>query len=177
MITLQETWLDDDDSSDDLDIPKYHLYKNSKGRGKGIATYLQREIFTHTEDIKEEKMQLSKFTSSTLEIISIYRSSDGNLTMFNQNLSSLISKNKPTLLLGDFNFCHLDSSSNCTKRFLEEKNFHQLIKEPTHIDGNLLDQAHLKDPTGEIICTVELQAKYFTDHKGLAIMIKKSGSN
>merc|ERR1711954_341131 len=99
--------------------------------------------------------------------------SDCNLTMLNQKLNSLISKNKPTLLLGDFNFCHLDSS-NCTKRFLEEKNFHQLIKEPTHIDGNLIDQVHLKDPTGEIICTVELQAKYFTDHKGIAVMIKKN---
>jgi hypothetical protein len=74
---------------------------------------------------------------------------------------------------GDFNFCHLSSSSNPTRRYLSENNFEQLIKEPTHIEGNILDQAHLRDIGGNLNCTVQLHSKYFTDHKGLAIIVKK----
>ena len=88
-----------------------------------------------------------------------------------------MSTDKPIMILGDFNFCHLDSTLNCTRKFLEDRNFQQLIKEPTHIDGHLLDQAHVRDPSNELICTGALQAKYYTDHKGLAIVIKKNCSN
>ena len=50
-----------------------------------------------------------------------------------------------------------------------------MISEPTHIEGNLLDQAYLRDTKGELDLTVELHSKYYTDHKGLAIIIKKKG--
>ena len=174
MIALQETWLDDDASSQDLDIPNYELYKNSQGRGKGVATYLKRDIFTHVADIKEDNMQLSKFTSNKLDIIVLYRSSGSNLETLNQHLNALIATDKPILILGDFNFCHLEPSLNNTRKFLDEKNFKQLIKIPTHIQGHLLDQAHLKDLDRELICSVTLQPKYYSDHKGLGIIIKKS---
>ena len=176
MIALQETWLDDDASSHDLDIPNYELYKNSQGRGKGVATYLKRDTFTHVADIKEENMQLSKFTSKYLDIIVLYRSSGSNLETLNLNLNALISTEKPILILGDFNFCHLETSLNHTRKFLDEMNFKQLVEVPTHIQGHLLDQVHLKDPDSKLICTVTLQPKYYSDHKGLGVIIKQSDS-
>ena len=122
-------------------------------------------------------MQLSKFSSSTMDIITLYRSSNGNLQKLNQILNTLICSDKPILLLGDFNFCHLEFPLNNTRRFLQEKNFKELLNKPTHIAGNLLDQAHLRDPGGELICTATLQSKYYTDHKGLAIVIKRNSGN
>ena len=50
-----------------------------------------------------------------------------------------------------------------------------MIVQPTHIEGNLLDQAYLRDIDGKLECTSELHSKYYTDHKGLAIMIKQKG--
>ena len=78
------------------------------------------------------------------------------------------SPNKPQLVVDDFNFSYLDSSS-----FLEAQNFSQLITEPTHIEGNILDQAYFKDIDGLMQCTTEVQSKYYTDHKGLAITVKQ----
>ena len=118
-------------------------------------------------------MQLSKFTSGDLDIISIYHSHHGNFGVLNQKIEGLLDKDKPQLLAGDFNFCHLSSSSNPTRRYLRKHNFEQLIQEPTHIEGNILDQAHLRDIGGHLNCTVQLHSKYFTDHKGLAIIFKK----
>ena len=72
IILLQETWLEDHVHIEDLEIPNFILQLNSCGRGRGIATYYKENIFAHDKDIKEEHMQLSKSTSSNLDIISIY---------------------------------------------------------------------------------------------------------
>ena len=173
IICLQEIWLENDQIIEDLKIPNYNLYLNSNGKGKGVAAYCKKDIFMHKIDIKEENIQLSKFTSSALDIIVLYRSQQGNYRELNQYLEEMINSEKPQLVIGDFNFCYLDNSSIATKIYLERNNFSQLIKEPTHIEGHLLDQAYLRDIDGVLECTAELHSKYYTDHKGLAIIVKK----
>ena len=118
-------------------------------------------------------MQLSKFSSSDLDIIVLYRSQQGNMEEMNQYLKQMQSENKPLLILGDFNFCYLDKTFNSTKHFLEIDNFFQLIMEPTRIEGNLLDQAYLKDINKTLNIAAETHSKYYTDNKGLAQMIEK----
>ena len=87
----------------------------------------------------------------------------------------MMTKNdKTVLVIGDFNFCYLDSSTNQTKYFLEANNFSQLIKTSTHIEENLLDQAYFRNLNGLLKCSTEVHSKYYTDHKGLAITIKQS---
>ena len=76
------------------------------------------------------------------------------------------------LVIGDFNLCYLDKTFNSTNLFLEKEKFSQLIKQPTHIEGHLLDQAHLRDMDGLLDITTEIQSKYYTDHKGLALTVK-----
>ena len=92
----------------------------------------------------------------------------------NQHLREMKSEGKPQLILGDFNFCYLDKSLNPTKCFLKQENFTQLILRPTHIDGNLLDQAYLQDIHDTLEVKAETHSKYYSDHKGLAIMIKEA---
>ena len=91
----------------------------------------------------------------------------------NQYIETIISDEKPMLIIGDFNFCFLDNPSHSTKKFLEKSNFTQLIKGPTHLEGHLLDQAYLQDVDGNLRCSAEVQSKYYSDHKALAIMVKK----
>ena len=85
----------------------------------------------------------------------------------------MLEEGKPHLLVGDFNYCYLDGASNTASKFFEMSNFKQLIKEPTHLGGNLLDQAYLRDISGKLQYSVILHSKYYTDHKGLAIIIKR----
>ena len=77
---------------------------------------------------------------------------------------------RATIIIGDFNFCYLDHPCNTTKKYLENQNFSQLINEPTHIEGHVLDQAYIKGKMEAIAIT---HSKYYTDHKGLAILIRK----
>ena len=76
----------------------------------------------------------------------------------------------PQLIIGDFNFCYLAKTSSATRSYLIEESYSQLIMKPTHIEGHLLDQAYLRDTKGILDITVETQSKYYSDHKGIAII-------
>jgi exonuclease III len=173
VICLQETWLEDNIEASDLEIENYQLHLNSYGKGKGIAIYFKVGTVRHETDIKEENFQLTKFTSELMDLVVIYRSQSGNHKHLTQILEKLIDKEKPLMVLGDFNFCFLDSSMNCTKQFFNKHSFSQLVHEPTHIEGNLLDQALVRDTKKINKYTIELHSKYYTDHKGLAVVIKR----
>ena len=55
--------------------------------------------------------------------------------------------------------------------------FKQLIKEPTHIDGNIIDQAYLKDCKDSLRTKNFIHSKYFSDHRGINIIIKQGDIN
>ena len=172
IICLQETWLEDSEIIDDLEIPGFDLHLNSKGKGKGIAIYFKSQHFQHQWDIKEDQMQLSKFNSKKLAVVVLYKSQQESQAKLNQAIEMMTKNDKTVLVIGDFNFCYLENSSNLTNKYMKERQFKQLIKEPTHIEGNMLDHAHLRDVTGKLEAITDVQGKYYTDHKSLNIIIR-----
>ena len=90
----------------------------------------------------------------------------------NDKLSAMIDLKRPTLIIGDFNFCYMDSARNLTKDFLKHLDFKQIVERPTHIQGNLIDQAHLRDTHENLKARAFLHSKYYSDHKSLAIILK-----
>ena len=116
---------------------------------------------------------MSKFSSKNIDILAIYRSQNGNLANMNYEIEMMMQPDKPILIMGDFNYCQSELSTNATKKFLKQNNFVKLIDEPTHIEGNILDQAHLKDVGMNITATASLHSKYYTDHKGIAVIMKQ----
>ena len=46
---------------------------NSNGKGKGLAIYFKKDLLKHEADIKEENIQISKFTSSDIVLLVLYR--------------------------------------------------------------------------------------------------------
>jgi hypothetical protein len=116
---------------------------------------------------------LTMFSSASLDVIALYRSQQGSQKELNYYIKSMEIKKNPLLVVGDFNFCSLDGSTNSTKHFLKANNFSQLTKDPKNIEGNLLDQAYFKNRDGLLKCSAEVHSKYYTDHKGLAINVKQ----
>ena len=53
-------------------------------------------------------MQLSKFSSANLDLISIYRSNQGNLQEMNESIKQLRNRNVPQVVIGDLNFNYLE---------------------------------------------------------------------
>ena len=172
LICLQETWIEMDNDCKEYEIASHSLHPNNRGKGKGIVTFYKKDQFKHITDINEELMQLSKFSSTNQDVITIYRSQNCSYELLNKGINKLMTQKKPTLVVGDFNFCFKEHTTS-TKKFFVRNNFNQLVNEPTHIGGHILDQAYWSDDCFNIECTAEVQGKYYSDHRGLMVTFKK----
>ena len=154
-----------------LNLENYHLKLNSVSDGKGLATYFKSEIFNHEKDIKLELMQLSKFSATNLDVISVYKSKGGNEREFIIHLKSLLSDGKVTVISGDFNCCLADRRKNQISSGLTTLGFKQLVNEATHIEGGHLDHIYIR---GDVNADVELYSPYYTalDHDALCLSVQ-----
>ena len=69
------------------------------GKGKGLATYVKNQ-FEHDEDIIEDNLQITKFTSEDVDSISCYRSEGKSIPETAQKIEALINLEKPTVITG-----------------------------------------------------------------------------
>ena len=80
--------------------------------------------------------------------------------------------NGSVLIVGDMNW-DFPSATNAMKEFLSVNNFSQMVTNPTHEDGGLLDHVYVKleDDSNNTV-NVDQRAKYYTDHDAIFIGIK-----
>ena len=88
LISLQETWLDENDNLTDFYLQSFELKVVSRGHGKGIATYFKSDKFTHVADKTAPNIQMSKFTSDNFDLITLYRPSKCPFDEVNDNITS-----------------------------------------------------------------------------------------
>ena len=144
VICLSETWLTSDIANESLEMIGYTLQLNSVGYGRGLATYYKNQKFTHSEDIKQQSMQLTKLKSADLDIISVYRSKNGSQVDLISHLRNLIEANKPSLVCGDFNICYLDESSNRFRDDMDGLGFVEYAQCATHSKGGHIDHMYIR---------------------------------
>ena len=135
VICLQETWLDQDDQPNKYNIPTFNLHLNSKGRGKGIATYFK-SSYSHLLDVDEADLQITKISNKRIDIINIYRS-QANKTL-NDHLRRMLNPEKPTIICGDLN-CDLSDEQPDFGLTLNNLGFQKLNKRATQDMGRNID--------------------------------------
>ena len=119
-------------------------------------------------------MQITKFSSSTIDIINTYRSANGHSVELLNNLINITSEERTSLITGDFNICYQMNQSNRLIQGLDKRGFSQLVNEATHIQGRHIDHVYWRDHT----CTwsepdVERYSPYYSDHDAICVTIKK----
>ena len=119
-------------------------------------------------------MQVTKFHSLEADTLCVYRSSNGNSVELLNNIVSMITPGKSTLITGDFNICMLNHWKNRMTKGLESIGFIQMIKEPTHILGGHIDHIYWRDETSwwEDL-EVQLYTPYYSDHDALLISMTR----
>ena len=171
IIALSETWLE---KGAELQIDGYSAYFNSIGPGKGLAIYFKDERFKPTLTVNQEKLQITKVESQSMDFITLYRSVQGNTTELLQHIKNMINKDKATIISGDFNICYNTHRGNKITKFLETNGFIQLGKEPTHIQGRQIDHIYFK--SGKKIHdnpSIYRYSPYYSDHDALCVTISK----
>ena len=158
---------------DKLDNHLNHF--NSVGDGKGIALYYK-DNYVHVSDICTENYQISKLQSDKYDILCVYRSSNSIKAKqidFLSDLRRLIFRGRKTFILGDYNFNALCPKQNYILRELENWNFIQLVREPTHIQGGLIDHCYMSDNISSSSVILSQKSVYYNDHDINELIIKE----
>ena len=77
------------------------------------------------------------------------------------------------VVIGDLNFHYLEERNNSTKQFFKKEKYSQLIMEPTHTEGNIIDHVYVRDERKLLTFTAKVQTKYSTDHRGISLIVKQ----
>ncbi len=173
IICLQETWLERGEESqlgEPFELEGYMSHFNSQGRGKGIVVYVKEGKPVHFQKLTTPKLQMTKLSADTLDIITIYRSQEESFISMESHLEALMDLKKNTLIVGDFNFCYL-KKKNSLRNYLEGLGFRQLVSSATHIGRGLLDQAHFRQVQGMKTAKVEQMSNYYSDHDTITVLI------
>ena len=173
IICLSETWLTDHEQEVSLELNGFKLHTVSVGHGKGLATYYREDKLSHCKDVKLNEMQLTKFSSEFVDVISVYRSKDGNLKLLANHILNMTTPNKATVVCGDVNVCLRKNKENMLNSNLTSCGYSQLVKEATHIRGGMIDHVYYKQIGSELAVDVTLYSPYYTafDHDALLITL------
>ena len=171
IIHLQETSIKDGESLD-LSLTNYSSHFINIGQGKGIATYFQSNKFTHVEDIATETMQITKFSSHYIDSINVYRTQRGLPADLINNLTSLLTEDKITIITGDFNICSRIKWNNNVSLHLKSLGFQQYELGATHIKGGHIDHLYIKhDGPRQINVETDRYSPYYSDHDGILVFL------
>ena len=112
VICLSETWLKDDGPRVELELPGYQQHINSYGdeRGKGVAVLYKVNSFKVSGIVKLKDLQITHLTSSSMDVITIYRSSGCQNNL--EYIVKMIEMTKTVIICGDFNKCFLENKSH-----------------------------------------------------------------
>ena len=135
VICLQETWLHQEDLLETYNIPTFNLSLNSKGRGKGVATYFK-SSYSHLVDVTEGDLQMTKISEERMDIINIYRGQN-NKTL-NGHLRRIVNPEKPTIICGDLN-CDFSEEQPDFGLTLNNLGFQKLNQKATQDMGRNID--------------------------------------
>ena len=179
VICLQETWLGDGDNVDMFQLPNMKLNVNSKGSGRGLATYYD-DQFEVTDSVGAASCQITKITSHKTEVINVYRSKDCCMKDFISMIFKLIDntdKSKHLILCGDVNIKYTEETTNIfVRKMIDEYNFKQLVTKPSQDRGNIIDHVYVS-PGLQGRVEVDKTCLYYSDHDLLTIKVKESSNN
>ena len=177
IIHLIETSLSVADEKN-FSLPGYNSHFISLGNGKGIATFYKNGSAQHQQDCNENNMQITKFATSSMDIVNIYRSANCNSVELLNNILKITSDSKPVILTGDFNICYMMNRTSRLIQGLQNNGFQQLVRESTHIRGRHIDHAYWKNTDGRWTePKLERYSPYYSDHDAICLTFTRDDKN
>ena len=135
VICLSETWLSHLENGHQFKIDGYNVHLNSVGSGKGLAIYFKGKESVAEVLVNDDKLQISKVTCPQIDVIAVYRTSQGSQERLVEAVRSSTNQTKPTLVVGDFNLCAVADNNSIVSKTLRQLGFSQIVTRATHIKG------------------------------------------
>ena len=150
------------------------LYNNNQDRFCSLA-FLYRDSLDILNELSLPSFSIitvvkKSFSLQQLTILLLYRKNSQEMRVFMETLDYLLLSQSPDVVVGDFNINALKDNDGLMSTFEE---YHQIVSEPTHLAGSLLDHVYIKKPLLDLFsidCNVE--TLYFTDHDACRLVMK-----
>lgn len=167
LILCTETQLTNNEQCD-ISIENFTvLCNNSSHKYSSIAAYCNTDCNLE-EEFQVNGASIFKITTDSIDIklLLLYGKSEWEIRTFYEFVQYLSIANEVDFIMGDFNLkpnVQLD-------RILSEYN--QLVTEPTHIAGSMLDHAYVKKSfLSKYDVKLFVKSVFFTDHEAIDIRI------
>ena len=148
-----------------LDGPLGKFVGASIGKGRGCGAFLKKDY--DCTPIAQDTFQILRVKyENDVQVLFTYLSKDCDFGQLCQLLEDLLQENPSSLIIGDFNFD--PSESNILTPFFQQKNFIQLITEPTHEQGRIIDHLYIPRFLSSKI-HFEMTYPFFTDHAAIIV--------
>ena len=169
IICVQVTWFEADPMEPITKLKEHYVH----GRSKGIALFTKFNPI-HIESTQSVTCSIIKATYLEYDLINVYRFSEGNsITQFTEEILPFLDPARTQIIVGDMNIDLIKNSQNHLTSNLEQKGFHQLVGEPTHVLGGLIDHVYFYTPKIEASCTLYKQHTVFwSDHTCQSILLQ-----
>ena len=158
---------------DEIKIPDFSLScNNAAHKFSSLAFYYRHAniLFRHvfmTEGFSIVEVVKEDFAPSTWNILLLYRKKDLPIKQYLECLSYLVESRKIHVIVGDFNL-----KPNVELRNILQQ-YEQLVVEPTHISGSLLDHAYIRQDVLDLFYVeVTVKTLFFSDHDAVRIVIQ-----
>ena len=168
IICLQETWLNVDPSESLTEFEAHFLNLKSKG----VALFSKRKL---------EKIEKKMYDNSSIilasyrefDIISVYRYSEHCiLNGFTEKILQLVDRKKTVVIVGDMNIDLNKNPNNLFTKTLKNSGFAQLVNQPTHILGGMIDHVYFYSPL-QVTCRInKIHPVYYSDHDAITFIVE-----
>ena len=190
-VVITETWLDgekDDNwvNQSCLTQSGYQLNRqdrNTRGGGLAILHRDKTKIIerdTYDNDAYENCVWTIEHRKERTSILGIYRPPSLNINEFVDNLSeqlsTLLQTTKNLIICGDFNIHIKDCTSNEVLLFnstMEAFGLTQLVDQPTHTNGNILDLIFISEIGDSKVTSLEI-GPMISDHRIVIMELSKA---
>ena len=122
------------------------------------------------------KMIMNDFCQDTINILLVYRKNNSDFDSFIYTIQHFLSSSEQNIdiILGDFNINYFIDSTNCKKLSDLLTAYTQIITEPTHISGSLIDHVYVKKLVFDHFeCRSIVKNIYFSDHDAIKLKLKR----
>ena len=136
--------------------------------GRGIASFLKDKP-GRRETIEDQNMQIEKLSVKNVDIIQVYRSSNGRKRNLIENIASILNHKMMTLIIGDLNICSKSEPEDEVIQFLITNGFRSLMLEPTQISGRSIDHCYISKNAK--VAEIMRYSPYYSDHDALLVTL------
>ena len=136
-----------------------------------LAAYTKIVLTEEPKTEALEKFSAIQMKTDAFDIIFLYLSKDYEEQELFNLLEKWIGSQKPTSVIGDVNWDFSENSS--MKKFMTNKGFRQLIKNPTFDKGTLIDHIYVNESMYSLTNFTQQDPAYYSDHDIVSLFIQK----